>query len=50
MDKEKEPSEMVTASALYSSLPQFLVDSKNKHDLEKFISRNADPELMLHRT
>lgn len=43
MKTEQEPSEMVVAQALRSSLPQFLATTQEDHELAKFLAENADP-------
>lgn len=46
MNKDRNPSEMVVSYALRTSLPEFLLGAPKMHNLEKFISKNADPNLM----
>ena len=40
------PSELVVATALRHSLPEFLLNCANKHDLAKFIVDRQDPDRM----
>ena len=40
------PSELVVATALRHSLPAFLLNCANKHDLAKFIVERQDPDRM----
>ena len=40
------PSELVVATALRHSLPAFLLNCANKHDLVKFIVERQDPDRM----
>ena len=42
MPTHREPSEMVVAQALRSSLPHFLAVTHGRHELEKFLVENAD--------
>ncbi len=44
MNPAAPPSEAVVAEALRSSLPEFLLHVRGSHELEKFISANADPD------
>jgi hypothetical protein len=43
MRTENAPSELVVATALRNTLPQFLLDYRGKHDLEKIIREKLDP-------
>ena len=42
MNPAAPPSEAVVGEALRASLPEFLLRARGSHDLEKFISANAD--------
>lgn len=42
MKKSQAPSELVTANALRSALPEFILDNKNDHEFKKFLREQMD--------
>jgi hypothetical protein len=46
MHLEQPPSELVVAQALRTSLPEFLADAADTHDLTKFLAQIRSPDIL----